>query len=267
MSDPDQQRFYTKEHESEDRIRSSERSDIPKREKSFYSVVIPVYNEEESLEILCREIMAVFTDLKGDLEIVFVNDGSTDQSARILQSLVNMYQPRVRVITCPQRVGQTAAIKMGLDAVAGETVITLDGDLQNDPADIPLLIERLEQGYDVVCGWRRARRDKPLKIFLSCLANGLQRTLTGLPIHDISCTLRAYRRECLGRLILSRAGEHRYIPLILALGGYRIAEVVCHHRPRRYGYSKYSHKRALKVIIDFGRIFWAYRNSTLEKKK
>jgi len=229
------------------------------------SVIVPVYNEEAALEILCREIMAALAQQREDFEIIFVNDGSTDRSLSILESLANTYAPRIRVITGSGRLGQTAALKRGLDSAQGDTLITLDADLQNDPADIPLLIQKLQQGYDVVCGWRKARQDKPVKSFLSKLANRLQRMLTGLPVHDISCTLRAYRRKCLEELSLSRPGEHRFIPLILSSRGYRISEIEVHHRSRRYGQSKYNHKRAFKVIADFVRILFVLR--VLKKRK
>ncbi len=220
------------------------------------SAVVPVYNEQDSLEILCRELMAALSAMGAWFEIIFVNDGSTDETGGILESFVRRYGDRVRVVSSSRRTGQTAALKRGIDAARGEVLITLDADLQNDPADIPLLVERLKQGYDVVCGWRKARRDKPLKTFLSQLANRLQRLLSGLKIHDVSCTLRVYRRTCLAQLPLDREGEHRFIPLILSLQGYRISEIEAHHRPRRFGQSKYNHKRAFKVIADFVRILF-----------
>jgi hypothetical protein len=131
-------------------------------------------------------------------------------------------------------------------------VITLDADLQNDPADIPRFLSKLEEGYDVVCGWRRNRQDGKIKSWLSFLGNRLQRLITGAGFHDISCTLRACRRECLEDLALQWDGQHRFIPLMLYRQGYRIGEVTTHHRKRRFGASKYRHRRTFKVIRDFG---------------
>lgn len=221
-----------------------------------YSVVIPVYNEKDSLRVLWEELQGVFDKL-GSCEFIFVDDGSSDGSGQFLDELARRYAGRVRVIHVPQRAGQSAAMKTGLGQAAGRIVFTLDADLQNNPADIPRLLEKMKEGYDVVCGWRKDRSDKPLKTFLSKLGNILQRTLTGLTVHDVSCTLRAYKRECLEKVALSREGMHRFIPLSLSLQGCQIGEIVAHHRERSFGVTKYSHKRIFSVIVDFFRVLFS----------
>jgi len=224
------------------------------KEKRQISIVVPVYNEEESLLDLFREFESVLPGMGLSYEIIFVNDGSSDNSPQLLSALERENPGTVRVMTFAQRNGQTAAMKAGLNAAQGEIVVTMDADLQNDPADIPFLILKLQGVFDCVCGWRRDRQDKPLKAMLSKTGNVLQRSLTGLNVHDTSCTLRAYRAPCAEHIVLERDGQHRFIPLSLSLQGFRVGEILAHHRGRRYGYSKYSHKRIGKVIVDFFRV-------------
>ncbi len=219
-----------------------------------YSIVVPVYNEEESLELLFGEILAVMTPLKALYEIIFVNDASSDKSPQILSFFEEKLPEVVRVLDLPQRSGQTKAMQQGLKAVRGKIVFTLDADLQNDPADITQLISKINSGADCACGWRKARQDTLLKSALSKSGNVLQRLLTGLKIHDVSCTLRAYRRECVPMIPLKWEGQHRFIPLCLSLQGYKVEEIVSNHRLRKFGKTKYSHKRIFRVIVDFFRI-------------
>ena len=222
---------------------------------TVYSVVIPVYNEEDSLPVLFRELYAVMRGMGKPFEILFVNDGSFDRSAEIIDRFVAEHPQDVRGINLNQRNGQTFALKRGLDTVKGEIVITLDADLQNDPADIPRLIAKLEEGnFDVVCGWRRTRQDRLLKVVFSKLGNIFQRMLTGLTVHDVSCTLRVYKRSCIDKIALNREGMHRFIPLSLVLQGCRAGEIESNHRLRKFGRSKYGHQRILKVVIDFFRL-------------
>jgi glycosyltransferase involved in cell wall biosynthesis len=219
-----------------------------------YSIVIPVYNEEDSLRPLLEELVPTMEFLKKTYEIVFVNDGSSDSSPMILKEFQTRYPEIAKVITLSNRSGQTTAMRRGLQEAQGNIVVTLDADLQNDPADIPYLIMKLQGEFDVICGWRRDRRDKPLKAFFSKLGNVLQRLFTGLKVHDVSCTLRAYKRKCVADIPLSWEGQHRFIPLSLSLQGYRVGEILSHHRERSYGFSKYSHRRIFKVVLDFFRV-------------
>lgn len=220
------------------------------------SIVIPVYNEEESVDVLFKEIRGSLDPMGISWEIIFVDDCSDDRTPGKLKVFQKEMPEQIRVVTLLQRSGQSYALRKGLDIVEGDIVVTLDADLQNDPADIPRLMAKMLEGYDVVCGWRRDRQDKPLKKVLSKFGNILQRIFTGMTIHDISCTLRAYKKECSQKIPLDWEGQHRFIPLILAKQGYKIGEIVSHHRERRFGYSKYSHKRIFKVIYDFFRIMF-----------
>lgn len=220
-----------------------------------YSVVLPVYNEEESLEILLAELLSAFTKLKGRYEIIFVNDGSDDKSLKILNDFERRLPEIINIIDLNSRRGQTNALKLGIQNSKGEIVITLDADLQNDPADIVRLVELLNKdNVDCVCGWRKSRNDTFLKALLSKTGNFLQRLFTGLKVHDVSCTLRAYKRPCALRVPLNWEGQHRFIPLALSLQGFQIREIESNHRSRKYGHSKYGHKRIFKVIRDFFKI-------------
>lgn len=220
----------------------------------YYSIVIPIHNEEESLRPLLAEILAVMTPLNCRYEVILVNDCSSDQSPRILEDFVRHLPEVIRVIHLKSRSGQTHALKEGLQKAQGEIIITLDGDSQNDPMDIPRLLEKMTGGFDCVCGWRKDREDTLLKAGLSKFGNILQRTLTRLKIHDISCTLRAYKKECLKNLHLDWEGQHRFIPLMLSLEGCRIGEIISRHRRRQFGKTKYNHRRILRVAGDFFKI-------------
>jgi glycosyltransferase involved in cell wall biosynthesis len=225
-----------------------------------YSLVIPVYNEVESLPGLWEEIDAVMEKLNAEYEVLFVDDGSDDGSTELLKEFAHSDKSAVNVLIMPAHCGQTRALRAGLDAAGGKIVVTLDADLQNDPADIPKLVAKLmDGGYDCVCGWRRRRCDPWIKQLLSKAANLLQRRLTRLAVHDVSCTLRAYRHGCVSDIPLNWEGQHRFIALCLARQGYRIGEVETNHRPRRFGRSKYSHRRLFKVVIDFFRILTGQR--------
>ncbi len=219
-----------------------------------YSIVIPLYNEEGSLKPLFAEILNAMTPLGQRYEIVFVNDGSTDQSKEIVETFQKEIPEIVQFVDLKERGGQTHAMSKGIAAVRGKIVATLDSDLQNDPADIPKLLEKMKEGFDCVCGWRKARQDTFVKARLSKGGNVLQRLFTGLKIHDVSCTLRIYTHECAKNIPLNWEGQHRFIPLCLSLQGYRIGEIVSHHRNRQYGVTKYSHKRIFRVVRDFFKI-------------
>lgn len=215
---------------------------------SLLSVVVPVFNEDESLEILYRELTDVLTNWGVAYELVFVNDGSTDGTQRVLDRLAG--DPRVVALHLRRNFGQTAALMAGFDHSRGDVVVSLDGDLQNDPADIPQLVTKLLEGYDVVSGWRKQRHDKALtRVLPSRIANWLIGRVTGVRLHDFGCTLKAYRKETLDDVRLY--GEmHRFVPVHAFLHGGSIAELVVNHRPRRFGRSKYGLIRVVKVLLD-----------------
>jgi len=213
------------------------------------SLVIPVYNEEENLSLLFDAILKVVKPLGKSWEVIFVDDGSTDKSLEVLRGLAGKDR-HVRVIVFRRNFGQTAAISAGIDHAKGDVVVFLDADLQNDPADIPMLLSKLDEGYDVVSGWRRDRKDNAITRTLpSMMANGLISWVTGVHLHDYGCTLKAYRREVLDEFHLY--GEtHRFIPVFAHSVGARIAELPVHHHPRLHGKAKYGLERTMKVVLD-----------------
>jgi len=213
------------------------------------SIVVPVFNEEKSLEALYREITAACVRLDRAYEIVFIDDGSKDGSAVLLRN-IQARDPRVRVIRLRKNFGQTAALSAGFDHARGEVILTLDADLQNDPNDFGLLLEKMDEGYDIVSGWRRKRKDKFITRRLpSIMANRLIARITGVKIHDSGCTLKAFRSEVVKNIKLY--GEmHRFIPAIASTIGVTIAEVPVNHRPRVHGASKYGISRSIRVFLD-----------------
>ncbi|HSQ39237.1 MAG TPA: glycosyltransferase family 2 protein [Anaerolineales bacterium] len=214
------------------------------------SLIVPVYNEEETLPLLFDAILAALEPLARPWEVIFVDDGSRDKSISVLEGLFARDPLHVRVIEFRRNFGQTAAIAAGLDHARGEVVILLDADLQNDPADIPMMLAKLDEGYDVVSGWRRKRKDNALTRTLpSVLANGLISRVTGVHLHDYGCTLKAYRRDVLEGFRLY--GEmHRFIPVFAHSVGARIAEVEVTHHARKFGEAKYGLERTIKVVLD-----------------
>jgi glycosyltransferase involved in cell wall biosynthesis len=214
------------------------------------SLVVPVYNEEQNLPLLFDAITKSLEPLGRAWEVIFVDDGSRDGSVSVLQSLFQRDPLHVRVIEFRRNFGQTAAIAAGLDHARGDVIILLDADLQNDPADIPMMLAKLDEGYDLVSGWRRKRKDNALTRNLpSHLANGLISAVTGVRLHDYGCTLKAYRRGALEGFKLY--GEmHRFIPVFAHSVGARIAEVEVHHHARKFGKAKYGLERTLKVVLD-----------------
>lgn len=225
------------------------------------SLVIPIYNEAPNLRHLYEEIVAGVSPTVSAYEILFVDDGSRDGSFDIIAGLAAA-DPRVKAIRLRRNFGQTAAMAAGFAAARGEIVIPLDGDLQNDPADVPLLMAKIREGYDVVSGWRRNRRDTFLSRRLpSLLANALISRMTGVPLHDYGCTLKAYRREVLAEINLY--GElHRFVPALLSLVGAHVTEVAVNHRPRRAGQSKYGIDRTLRVLLDLVTVKFLLRYAT-----
>ncbi len=213
------------------------------------SVVVPVYNEEENVQGIHREVMAALGESGLDFELIMVDDGSTDGSYRLLREIAGNDE-RVKVIRFRRNFGQTAAMAAGFDAASGKVVIPMDGDLQNDPSDIPRLMAKIDEGFDVVSGWRRDRKDAFLnRILPSLLANHFISGMTGIRLHDYGCTLKAYRREVLDGINLY--GEmHRFVPALVSQVGARVTEIAVNHRPRRHGKSKYGIFRTLRVILD-----------------
>ncbi len=213
------------------------------------SVVVPVLNEEESLPHLYRSLSKVLQEHNYSYEIILIDDGSTDRSFEIMRELAAQ-DAHLRVVRFRRNYGQTAAFAAGFDRAQGEVVITIDADLQNDPADIPILMAKMAEGYDVVSGWRVDRKDRFLDRRLpSIIANNLIRWATGVQVHDNGCSLKAYRREVLQDVHLY--GEmHRFLPALAYAVGARVTEVPVRHHPRRYGKAKYGLSRTVKVFLD-----------------
>lgn len=214
------------------------------------SLVIPVFNEEENLPLLYDAIQQVMNGIGKVWEVIFVDDGSHDKSLAVLETLVKRDPEHVRVVVFRRNFGQTAAITAGVDYAQGSTIILLDADLQNDPADIPSLLAKLDEGYDLVSGWRKDRKDNRLtRTIPSNLANGLISWVTGVHLHDYGCTLKAYRRDALEGFRLY--GEmHRFIPVFAHSVGARITEIPVSHHPRKFGVAKYGLDRTVKVVLD-----------------
>jgi len=213
------------------------------------SLVIPIYNEAEGLPALYRAVSETLEHLPQSTEIVFVDDGSKDGSAAVLDEF-GAADPRVRVLHLARNYGQTAALMAGFQHSSGDVVIPMDGDGQNDPADIPRLLDKLAEGFDVVSGWRQARHDRALTRRLpSAVANRLISAVLHVRLHDYGCTLKAYRREVVADVRLY--GEmHRFIPIYAAWEGARVTEIPVIHHPRRFGKSKYGFGRVARVVLD-----------------
>ena len=213
------------------------------------SIFLPVYNEEPNLMPLHAKLDEALKALDRSAEIVYVDDGSTDGSLKILRQIAEV-DARVRVVALRRNYGQTAAMAAGIDAASGKVLIPMDADLQNDPADIIRLLEKLDEGYDVVSGWRKNRKDKMItRKIPSMLANRLISWIGGVPLHDYGCSLKAYRRESLQDVRLY--GEmHRFIPIYASWDGARVTEIPVEHHPRTMGKSKYGLSRTLKVVYD-----------------
>ena len=213
------------------------------------SIVVPLFNEEENVKKLYDELVQVAANGRLNCEFVFVDDGSTDRTVPMMVQVAGADE-RVKIITLRRNFGQTAAMAAGFDYAAGEIVVSLDGDLQNDPAEIPKMIAKLDEGYDWVAGWRKNRQDRMISRKIpSMLANRLISKTTNVQLHDYGCTLKVFRSEVVKNLSLY--GEmHRFIPALAAQMGVRIAEVPVNHRARMYGKSKYGISRTFRVMLD-----------------
>lgn len=214
------------------------------------SIIIPVYNEQDNLPLLFDSIYATMNTVNHAWEVVFIDDGSRDKSLQILQEYAQKDPERIRVVSFRRNFGQTAAIAAGIDYSIGNIIVLLDADMQNDPADIPMLLAKLDEGYDLVSGWRKIRKDNAItRNFPSMIANKIISWVTGVHLHDYGCTLKAYRREVLEGFRLY--GEmHRFIPVYANSVGAKITEMPVNHHPRRFGKTKYGMERTVKVILD-----------------
>jgi len=212
------------------------------------SVVVPIYNERESIGKLYEKLEKILPGLNLKYEVLLIDDGSMDDTYSQLLK-IHRKNKLFKIIRFRKNFGQTAAMNAGFDYANGKVIITLDADLQNDPRDIPVLLRKLNEGYDIVSGWRKNRKDKAIRRFPSTVANKIISKLTGVHLHDYGCTLKAYRKEVIDNINLY--GEmHRYIPAIASWMGVRVAEVPVIHHGRKYGKSKYGISRTMKVILD-----------------
>ena len=212
------------------------------------SIVIPVYNEEENILPLYQALSEVLKNTKKKYEIIFIDDGSKDNSFHFLVEVAKK-DKRVVVIKLRKNFGQTAALSAGFENASGSTIITMDGDMQNDPRDIPKLLEKINEGYDVVSGWRYERNDPLSKKIPSGVASWLRRKITNDEIHDAGCSLKAYRKECFKDIVLY--GEmHRFIPTLLRWRGFKVTEVKVNHLPRKHGKTKYGIGRIMRGFLD-----------------
>jgi glycosyltransferase involved in cell wall biosynthesis len=225
------------------------------------TIVVPIFNEADNVDALCIEVAAALRETGLDYELILVDDGSLDGSFALMAEQA-LKDERVKVIRLRRNFGQTAAMAAGFDAAKGEVIIPMDGDLQNDPADIPRLLAKIREGYDVVSGWRQKRQDTFLSRRLpSILANGLISRMTGVSLHDYGCTLKAYRREVLSQVNLY--GElHRFVPALASQVGAHVTEITVNHRPRMAGISKYGINRTLRVILDLITVKFLMRYAT-----
>ena len=218
------------------------------------SVVVPAYNEEENLLVLIPNLMKVLEGLGGSFEMIFVDDGSSDGSRRILREMA-LQHPSLRVLRFRENGGLSAALVAGVREARGEKIVTLDSDLQNDPADIPGLLEYLDR-YDMATGWRQKREDTWRKRISSKIGNAVRNWLSGENIQDSACTLRAFKKECVKEIPVFN-GMHRFLSTLVKMGGYRIIEVPVSHHPRKFGKSKYNiRNRMVRSFIDLLAVKW-----------
>jgi glycosyltransferase involved in cell wall biosynthesis len=224
----------------------------------YLSVIVPVYNEQENLPLLYKAVIESVRQVAQPWELVLVDDGSRDNSREVLEELAKQDPEHVRVVLLRRNFGQTAALAAGIDHSVGEIVVLMDADLQNDPADIPMMLEKINEGYDVVSGWRINRQDDLTRTLPSRIANGLISWATKVNLHDYGCTLKAYRREVITGFRLY--GEmHRFIPVYASSVGARIVEVPVHHHARMYGKAKYGLERTFKVVLDLFTVIFLSR--------
>ncbi|MEE9430578.1 MAG: glycosyltransferase family 2 protein, partial [Melioribacteraceae bacterium] len=221
------------------------------------SVLVPLYNEEESLTTLTSEIKNAFSNISSDYEILFIDDGSDDDSLKVLRNLARA-DSKIHYISFRKNYGKSAALNIGFKNVTGDAVITMDADLQDDPAEIPALLKKLQEGYDLVSGWKKQRHDPFIKKFSSRFFNYITKVMSGIKIHDFNCGLKAYRRDVVKNVTVH--GElHRYIPVLADWKGFKISEIVVKHHPRRYGKTKFGISRFFKGFIDLITVIFTTR--------
>ncbi len=224
------------------------------------SVVVPVYNEKDNVKLLYEKIKDVMLKNGYEHEIIFVDDGSTDETFDVLKEIVEQ-DKQFKVIRFRRNFGQTAAMAAGFDYAHGDIIVSMDGDLQNDPEDIPKLLEKIEEGYDVVSGWRKERQDEPKRVFLSKVANKLISKITKVELHDYGCSLKAYKSDIAKNLHMY--GEmHRFIPALANIYGATITEIPVKHHPRKFGKSKYNLSRTFRVIVDLILVYFMQKFMT-----
>lgn len=212
------------------------------------SVIVPLYNEEDNVRPMFAAVKAALSTLNLRTEVIFVDDGSRDQTFEIAAKLAAA-EPLLHVLKLRRNAGQTAAMAAGIDHARGRVLITMDGDLQNDPGDIPLFLDKLDEGFDLVVGWRHQRQDHRSRVLPSIIANWLIGKVTGVPIKDNGCSLKAYRADLIKAIPLY-SEMHRFIPAMASLAGAEVAEIKVRHHPRQFGQSKYGFSRIYKVLVD-----------------
>ncbi len=241
------------------KLNGSMKPSAEKKEKVEISVVVPVYNEEGNLPVLIPKLKKVLEGLGCSWEMIFVDDGSFDGSPKILRDMASR-TPSLRVLRLRENRGLSTALVAGMKEARGEKIVTLDSDLQNDPADIPRLLEYLDR-YDMATGWRHKREDSWLKKISSAIGNGVRNGLTGETIRDSACTLRAFKRECVHGIPLFN-GMHRFLSTLVKMEGYRIIEVPVSHHPRKFGKSKYNiRNRMIRSFVDLLAVRWMRRRA------
>ena len=243
-------RFYNKNRET---------TDVPGFKTSFkkISIIVPLYNEEESVHPLANEIKKVVNPLRIQYEVIFIDDGSNDLSLRKIKEICGNDR-RFRYISFRKNYGKSAALQTGFKYVTGDAIITMDADLQDDPKEIPNLLNKLDEGYDLCSGWKKKRRDPIIKKYSSKFFNFVTRVFSGIKIHDFNCGLKAYRREVVNNINVH--GElHRYMPVLAKWQGFTITEIPVHHHPRRYGKTKFGISRFFKGFIDLITVIFSTR--------
>ncbi|GAC1358521.1 MAG: glycosyltransferase family 2 protein [Ktedonobacteraceae bacterium] len=235
----------------------AEREATGAKQRVVISVVVPAMNEQENIPLLYQQLASQLDEVGKPYEIIFVDDGSTDNTFNVMKALYEEHRDRVRVVRFRRNFGKTPALVAGFELAQGDVVFTMDGDLQDDPQEIPNYLEKLDEGYDLVTGWKFPRLDPISKTFPSRVFNSLVNKLTGMHLHDINCGFKAYRREVIADPHLKLYGDfHRFIPVIAVARGFRVAEIKVRHHPRKFGVSKFGAKRFAQGLIDLMNILF-----------